>query len=261
MPDGIAESTTLSNRSTVSLDVEGTAVGTPNALPQSDVATARMSETSATPLASDQTADPLADPNDEQSGESPISAYAEVASKPPEMPRPEALVISERERDLLGGVGPMIPTPRAAKRLVNIYRMLRVSVPEDELEAFQPQGGKEHEAVTVLLAILVGRPALAPVIFGAVMSAPDEGDVREILIQFPEVSRPLADVFEDITITLTGVYRRWAPRVARFSFHLGERLSEAGTATAEKATGEEGSKGDGWVDGDQPPLGETSSRE
>ena len=140
--------------------------------------------------------------------------------EPPPLPRPEALVISAQERDLLGNLGEIIPTPRAAKRLVNIYRMLRVSVPEDELDDFSPDGGKEYEAVVLLLGILVGRPSQSLEVFDALMSAHDDTDVREVLGHFPAVDGPLADLFEQITTIEVRAYRRWAPRVARFSFQL-----------------------------------------
>jgi|CZKJ01.1.fsa_nt_gi hypothetical protein len=52
-----------------------------------------------------------------------------------------------------------IPSPRAGKRFINIYRLLRASVEEAELEAF---AGNEQEGVyqvaMLLLAILTGFP-------------------------------------------------------------------------------------------------------
>ena len=53
-----------------------------------------------------------------------------------EPPKPEGLLISDVEVRLLGRVGGLVPTPRATKRLVNIYRMLRASVPTDEADDF-----------------------------------------------------------------------------------------------------------------------------
>ena len=48
------------------------------------------------------------------------SAANSGAPHPGLLPRPEALVITNAERALLGKVGGLVPTPRAAKRLVNI---------------------------------------------------------------------------------------------------------------------------------------------
>ena len=96
--------------------------------------------------------------------ESAVAAEVIDAESPP-LPRPEALVILDAERELLGRVGSIVPTPRAAKRLVNIYRMLRVSVQGDELEAFLPGGGGEYQAVVLLLGVLIGRPSGAHEVF------------------------------------------------------------------------------------------------
>jgi hypothetical protein len=142
------------------------------------------------------------------------------SAEPVALPRPELLVISIAERELLRRLGGLIPTPRAAKRLVNIYRMLRVSVPERELDEFRPGGGSHYEAVVLLLGILVGRPALANDVFTSVMTSKDSANIWQVLSKFPDVHGPLADVRQHVTVTQAGPYRRWAPRVSRFSFRL-----------------------------------------
>ncbi|MEP7023525.1 MAG: P-loop NTPase fold protein, partial [Actinomycetota bacterium] len=151
----------------------------------------------------------------------PVPEPAPARAVLPPLPRPEALVITGAERALLGDLGGIVPTPRAAKRLVNIYRMLRVSVPEDELEAFRPGGGDEYQAVVLLLAILVGRPAEAGDIFAALRAASDDTDVWQVLGGFDDAAAALAAVRRQLTVTGAGPYRRWVPRVARFSFRLG----------------------------------------
>lgn len=68
------------------------------------------------------------------------------------------LNLSDDEREFMKRLHPLIPTPRAAKRFVNVYRLLRAL--NDEDEAFR--GSKEraeHRAVLVLLAILTGHPS------------------------------------------------------------------------------------------------------
>ena len=141
-----------------------------------------------------------------------------VPTEPAPLPRPEALLISDAERKLLGWVGGIVPTPRAAKRLVNIYRMLRVSVQDDELEAFLPSGGSEYQAVVLLVGVLVGRPSQANEVFERLRAAADTHDVWEVLGELTEVYEPLATVRSHIKVTQVGPYRRWVPRVARFSF-------------------------------------------
>jgi hypothetical protein len=141
-------------------------------------------------------------------------------AEPPPLPRPQSLLISDAERELLGAVGGIVPTPRAAKRLVNTYRMLRVSVQDDELETFLPSGGSEYQAVILLLGVLVGCPSRAQEIFEKLETAADADDVWEALAEFTDVSELLATVRSYIKVTQAGPYRRWAPRVSRFSFRF-----------------------------------------
>jgi peptidoglycan hydrolase-like protein with peptidoglycan-binding domain len=138
----------------------------------------------------------------------------------PPLPRPEALVISDRERMLLRELGTVVATPRAAKRMVNIYRMLRVSVRDDELDAFRPDGGGEYQAVVLLVAVLVGRAAMAEAFFLKVIDAGDDDDIWQIISTFPELTDGLTPLYEPITLRRAAPYRRWAPRVARFSLRL-----------------------------------------
>jgi hypothetical protein len=169
------------------------------------------------------------------------SQSTQSSSKPtmqlPPLPRPEALSITRQEQKLLAEIGPIIPTPRAAKRLVNIYRMLRVSVPEDELDAFAPDGGKECEAVVVLLSILVGRPASANEVFNAIMAESDKRDVRDVLRCFPTVYQTLAGFLEPLTTTDIRIYQRWAPRISRFSFRMAGSLLSDSQKNADQPSG------------------------
>jgi KAP family P-loop domain len=156
----------------------------------------------------------------------PATAVEVVPAEPPPSPRPEALVIGDDERELLGKVGGIVPTPRAAKRLVNIYRMLRVSVQESERDAFLPSGGSEYQAVVLLLGVLIGRPSRAHEVFGEIVGAADTDDVWELLTEFQDVYESLAALRSHIKVTQAGPYRRWAPRVARFSFRFTAALPD-----------------------------------
>ena len=57
-------------------------------------------------------------------------------------------------------LAPLFATPRAAKRLVNVYRLLRVSAGAERLES-----GKEYEYALVLLSVTIAFPALAGDVF------------------------------------------------------------------------------------------------
>ena len=173
-------------------------------------------------------------------------AIARAASaEAPSLPRPEALLISDAERELLGQIGGIVPSPRAAKRLVNIYRMLRVSVQHGELEAFLPSGGSEYQVVVLLVAVLVGRPAQAQEVFERLRTAGDNDDVWDLLAEFSDVYESLATIRTNIRVTQAGPYRRWMPRVARFSFRTPPSLlTDAVMPPISRRRGEPVAKGD-----------------
>jgi hypothetical protein len=140
-------------------------------------------------------------------------------AEPKPLPRPEALVITDAESAMLGRLGALVQTPRAAKRLVNIYRMLRVSVTQDEMEKFRPGGGDEYQGVALLVGIMVGRPTQARSVFAELMAADDDSDVRQVLARFDDLRQPLA-LIGDLQLTKISSYRRWVSRVSRFTFQL-----------------------------------------
>lgn len=108
--------------------------------------------------------------------------YAASGSAVERAPRPEpaappSLVLEVPERDLLRAVWPLIPTPRAAKRLVNVYRFIRAGIPASELGGFVGRLGYPgaFRAVVVMLAVLIGRPDDADAVFD-VLADPAKGD-------------------------------------------------------------------------------------
>jgi hypothetical protein len=56
-------------------------------------------------------------------------------------------------------LAPLVPTPRVAKRLLNVYRLLRASA-AGRVRLVDPSTG-DYRAVLLLLALVVGRPELA----------------------------------------------------------------------------------------------------
>ncbi|MGW5241006.1 P-loop NTPase fold protein [Monashia sp. NPDC004114] len=166
-------------------------------------------------------------------------AEAPAPEAPPALPRSEALFISSEERRLLGELDGLSLTPRSTKRLVNIYRMLRVSVPDTELSDFDPEHGREFEVVVVLLGILVGRPSDVSDVFSALMSQPKEAVFKDFLeAAFPHVYKPLEDLVVAVEPHGMPVYQRWAPRVARFSFRMAGGIPAVSEGPQEPAGGE-----------------------
>jgi hypothetical protein len=76
---------------------------------------------------------------------------------------PAALQLRDWEREFMAKLHPLIMSPRSAKRFINIYRLMRVSITnERDLAAFVGnKHGGQHRAALLLLAILTGYPAEA----------------------------------------------------------------------------------------------------
>jgi hypothetical protein len=153
--------------------------------------------------------------------------------QPLPLPPPEALILHKDERDLLSKVGLLASSPRSLKRLVNIYKILRVSVADSEIDDdFQPGGGDEYQVVALLLAVLVGRPSWAVEFFAQIEESENSDDIWNLLSKFHDASDSISKLQNDILITSVGPYRRWAPRVARFSFRCSLDLRKADRESA-----------------------------
>ncbi len=75
------------------------------------------------------------------------------------LPPPYAVRISDTERTFLGDLAFLLPTPRIAKRLVNVYRLIKAAKTMEALEAFDREGC--YQPCLLMLAILFGRPSLS----------------------------------------------------------------------------------------------------
>lgn len=86
---------------------------------------------------------------------------------------PEHLRIEEWERTFMKTLHELIPSPRASKRFINIYRLLRASVEETERELFVGNDKEgEYRFAQILLAILTGYPAQASDLLGSLIDEP-----------------------------------------------------------------------------------------
>jgi hypothetical protein len=165
---------------------------------------------------------------------------------------PEDLVITPEEREFMKGLAPMFETPRAAKRLANVYRLLRVSVGTERMlraEAYEP--------VLLLLSIGIGFPGLAGEVFQAIVREPGmkwPDFVRDLEPRKVARSRTLRNVAvgeledadaaawrklasalgrvspADVADRELRSFTVWIPTVAEFSFHPWQELLPAGTS-------------------------------
>ena len=161
--------------------------------------------------------------------------------------RPLGLQVSQAEVEFMARLGELLPTPRVAKRLVNLYRLVRIGVRSADLAEFVgDEAGGPYQAVQVLLAMLVGHPEFAREVFLLILAGErdrDTGGGHADLVAVVEAaggneSQPnsfgiihlfLLKVREEAPVAVSmAECRRWCPRLARFSFYTREL---AGTAS------------------------------
>ncbi|WP_250283885.1 P-loop NTPase fold protein, partial [Frankia sp. CiP1_Cm_nod2] len=142
--------------------------------------------------------------------------------------RPAALTLTDGERTVIPLVGPLLPTPRAGKKLINLYRLIRIGVPEGELAAFT---AGPYQAALLLLTIVIGYPTLAGPLLTALEASTGDTDIVTFLRGSPcgAALQPACDRIADTVATIRQqgtpfhgpltTYRHWSPRIARHSFH------------------------------------------
>jgi hypothetical protein len=121
----------------------------------------------------------LTEQSSSQFPSSPTPSRSDEAPFDEEINRhPGYLGIEEEERKFIKRLFTLIPSPRAGKRLINIYRLLRASAEEDNGHHFQAdEAYRQYQPALILLAILIGYPAQATVM------------LRELIEQKP-ISKP-----------------------------------------------------------------------
>lgn len=89
--------------------------------------------------------------------EETVAEAGDQASTPPDEQaaydwlRPRQLTITQKEVDFIGTLAEHVPSPREAKRLTNLYRLVRARLSGTELDDFL--AGDEFRAVLTLLAV------------------------------------------------------------------------------------------------------------
>jgi hypothetical protein len=119
-------------------------------------------------------------------------------------------------------LGLLLPTPRAAKRLVNLYRLLRISLAEAELPEFVGgQDGGPYQAAAILLAV-VGRPSDARALLTTLRHTNRDGEDVVNFLQHqdqPQLAELIDTIRKDTPIHGdVDTYQKWGRTVARFSF-------------------------------------------
>lgn len=177
---------------------------------------------------------------------------AKMPAKQPEgtpQPKPapfvvheEALAVQPWEAAFAERLFPLIPTPRAAKRFSNVYRILKAPVQRHKLRAFEGTNEVpgEFQVPMLLLAMLVGAPAEVADAFPRLWREAAEGrgmadalhclSSSEELRALQEKIRPIAS--DSAFPSSADLLRDWLPRVARFSFDVGRAVESSRQAPA-----------------------------
>jgi len=211
-----------------------TAEGTPTAAEAANVAIADLVTVSEEqqrprPGQAAETAAPTADAAPER--HEPTRPAPSPASTAPPNLRPGGLLLRPAESDFMARLAPLVGTPRAGKKLANLYRLMRIRLPESELRGFI--AGEDYRRVQILLAILVGSPAVAPAVFASIRAAGSGGVLIEAVRgggpgagDAPNPAREqVADRLERIFGSLqdepvhVAAFQPWCARLERYSFH------------------------------------------
>jgi hypothetical protein len=163
-----------------------------------------------------------------------ISPTSLPASGPPADLNPESLDLQRIELDFMEQLSPIVGrTPRAVKRFVNVYRLIKASV--RDLRPFLDQSGPfpSYRIVMFLLAVETGLPSLAEPLLAAIAEPrgqPNDSRTLADILQLPafgrapdELARLEAwrrqqnDAWDSVPVQTLAA---WADRVARFSFRL-----------------------------------------
>ncbi|VVJ19111.1 Uncharacterised protein [Amycolatopsis camponoti] len=173
----------------------------------------------------------------------PVEPGSQVAAqldpgRPPEIPRP----LTDPEITLLSRLDSLVDTPRDAKRLINLYRMLRATRDLSDASTFL---AGEYEAVVVLLGTCTAHGRLLGRFADALLKTAPEtpwsdfvGRLRPVeredhwkseavgripadeAGQWEHLHRSLAALAPAVTLPDVSVFQTWVPRVRRFSYVL-----------------------------------------
>jgi hypothetical protein len=167
-------------------------------------------------------------------GNEPTPAGGTQVTPPPLVqppnPQPEQLRLRADELRSIQRLRPLLETPRAVKRFVNLYRLVRAAIADNELDDFiGADGAGPYQAVLVLLAVLVSAPEACRTLAAALREPNREGSIATLVqelasaeqsSQARDVWTRLLDVMRDgdpLHDSLS-TYRGWAGTIARFSF-------------------------------------------
>jgi hypothetical protein len=163
----------------------------------------------------------------------------------------EKAFLEDWEELFLQQLHPFVNTPRSAKRLLNIYLLLRIRATtlEGGFSVFIDRSNGTYRAALILLAINIGHPEFSGSLLKAIINNDEtnwdqffeslaldykkvidnQSDARleiefnslnQVRMQLDEVITSLAELKSDLTIPSDmHDFKLWAPEVGRYAFH------------------------------------------
>jgi len=150
-------------------------------------------------------------------------------------PSPANLKITTEEQHFIPLLSELLPSPRAAKKLINLYRLIRIGIEPSKIGEFVgTSAGGEYQIVLLLLAMVVGRPTAAPRLLLMIHEAPEGGDIEQHLLRLADEEAPseaanaafeLGEFVRKLRSTEhvmgdLSLYQYWSTEVLRFSLHV-----------------------------------------
>lgn len=140
--------------------------------------------------------------------------------------RPDPLQISEREAEFVREVAPLLSDrPRALKRFVNVYRLLKASLPDIEAEHFVTADRvSPHRICISQLALFTSEPRLAPVLLQEIAAAQQGSlSLSEWFRLLSDATRQLLGSafarIPDCDIVTVDQFRTWLASTSRYLFN------------------------------------------
>jgi hypothetical protein len=178
--------------------------------------------------------------NDAESAQPPETTAGPPSTPNPPVPNIESLMILPDELEAMNQLASLLGrSPRALKRFVNVYRLVKAGLSAVEYQAFIRPGGGAR-SVLFLLAVDSGTPSVAPTVFRAALDAgrhpgrakggvtilrsalkayaPNGPDASIGMAERAHLEAWLADDRAAAFVGDPGRLAYWAARVARYSF-------------------------------------------
>jgi hypothetical protein len=141
---------------------------------------------------------------------------------------PEGLLVTTEEVRFMSKLGPVIRTPRAAKRLANIYRLVRASLTADQLDDLLGRDGERpgYRAVELMLAIAIGSPSMCPTLLDRLKVGRDTEEWWSFVEEWTPTGHEaewkrlvgaMAALRDDALPDLA-TFAKWVPEIERYSY-------------------------------------------